>query len=483
MRTFFIYSMLVLVLGGLAGFAWLTHHPETPWIADAEHWAIVGPAARWFRDTYLPPESRGRGGGREVARSTETGAAGEEPEILVLGASRHHASEQGVPSTMIWLEPGMEILRDPSPNAPFIHRLKGIANVPQLERQGDWVRVRYRGISGWVRSPRARRPSSPPTPEPVLPVLSLAPDEARLARAVELLGIARFPQGAGLPGSPSAKLGPYPLYTDHADAGLRAYLGRVASGVRSAYERRYGRQPIGEPAEAILLFRREEDYRAYLAFDHRLSGLRSSGHAGGGLLALYVGEEHREEVASTLIHEIVHLLNRRALGPALPPWLDEGLAGDLGAAVITTRGELRPGELGGRIEQSSEQPMAGRFVQRIDYHGSRAALRRLRQVREEGTGQPLAVMVSLPWEDFVDPARSELNYAQSAFFLRYLLEAENGALAAPFRAFLEAVSRGEAATGEALRARLGRSWSELEQGLGAWLHLQDQLQQPVGAGS
>jgi hypothetical protein len=50
-----------LAIGGVvavalaAGFAWLTRHPESPWIDRAVDWPLVGPLAERFRDRWRPP--------------------------------------------------------------------------------------------------------------------------------------------------------------------------------------------------------------------------------------------------------------------------------------------------------------------------------------------------------------------------------------------------------------------------------------------
>ena len=54
-RQGFLYGVLLLVLGALGGLAWLTHHPETPWLVRAAGWPVVGPLAVRFRAAYLPP--------------------------------------------------------------------------------------------------------------------------------------------------------------------------------------------------------------------------------------------------------------------------------------------------------------------------------------------------------------------------------------------------------------------------------------------
>jgi hypothetical protein len=176
-------------------------------------------------------------------------------------------------------------------------------------------------------------------------------------------------------------------------------------------------------------------------------------------VALYDGGRRRGDVAATLVHELVHLLNRRSLGPALPPWLDEGLAVDLGLSEIDAAGGLVPGRLGGAVVEDAS---------RIELAGAPAALHKLRGAYERGALPPLASLLELDWEGFVAGERIELHYAAAWFFFRYLLDPVSG-LEAGTRAFFASVAAGGPADAEVLRARLGRSWPELEAGLRAWV--------------
>jgi hypothetical protein len=256
------------------------------------------------------------------------------------------------------------------------------------------------------------------------------------------------------------RLGPYPLYTDLADPGLVFFLDRVAAAVEPAYRRRYGREPVGEAAEVIVLFAGEEGYRAFQDADRQLADLPASGHTGYGLVALYLGGRRRDEVAATLVHEIAHLLNRRSVGPALPPWLDEGLAADLATSAIGPAGDLHPDTLGGAIERG-----AGR----VDYYGAQAAIRRLAAALTDRALPPLPRLFALDWEAFVRSDRLDLHYAAAGFFWRYLLQGEGGALAGPARAYLASTADGGAADAETLRIELDRTWADLEDGFEAWV--------------
>ena len=353
---------------------------------------------------------------------------------------------------------GTVIRKAPNAKAPRIAVLAEPADLPRIGQQGAWVEVRWKKTTGWVSlagqaGAEGDLPLLGSAAEPTRPVAARAPDPERLARGRQLLGLATERAAK------SARLGPYALFTDLADPERLAFLDRTAGQVESAYRERYGRTPIGTAAEAVLLFEREGAYRAYQDAEGALAGAEASGHSGYGLVAIWDGGRPTREIAETLVHEIVHLLNRRAIGPQLPPWLDEGMADDLAHSRIGDDGALDPSTLGGS---------AFRAGGRIQYFGARAALRQLVEAQGEGTAPTLPALLAMPWETFVG-AGADLHYAQASYFIRYLLEGQSGALAPAFRAFLTQVAEGGEPSAEALEKALGRDWPELEAGFRAWV--------------
>ena len=148
--------------------------------------------------------------------------------------------------------------------------------------------------------------------------------------------------------------------------------------------------------------------------------------------------------------------------PALPPWLDEGLADDLGQAEIGADGELTPGRIGGS---------ATRVGNTIDFSGGRAAAILLRDADERGELIELERLLELDWQGFVGSRDRSLHYAQSSFFLRFLLDGGDPELAAGLQGFLRDVAAGGTVDGEALTQRLGADWSELEVRFRAWVRM------------
>ena len=255
------------------------------------------------------------------------------------------------------------------------------------------------GGEAWVdlAAPRDTSPPFGEAPLPPRPLAARPADSRRLDAAVALLESPHREQS----------LGGYRLLHDLDEAAWRALepTVRVAlEGIEPLYSARYGVAPIGRPEETLILFRTEGAYRKLQLELPEVGGAPTTGHAVAGLVATYAGARDAREVGSTLAHEIGHLLTRRALGPALPPWLDEGLADDFSIEALA--------------RSSGGDPYAGwRTVspERIDYGGPLAGLALL--LRRLGAGQlvPLEELLGIPRETFyAEPDRERL-YHQSGF--------------------------------------------------------------------
>ncbi len=260
-----------------------------------------------------------------------------------------------------------------------------------------------------------------------------APDEAVLGAARRQLG----------PDARRQSCGPYALYTDVKESRLLTACGRLAGKLDALYEERYGVRPVGLPAEAIVLFADIGDYRAFA----RASGvpLGYAGYALGarGVAVFYAEDQPLETFLKTLTHELTHLLNRRALGVNLPPWLSEGLADGIGDTAT----------------EQGFQPL-------IAVRGSEAQAQRLRTALASGRAGSLAKLVNLDRGDF-DEGTVTFDYEQSALLVRFLLS--EPALASGFRGFLRDLAAGKVRdiAGE-LPAALGAGWTELDRRFGAW---------------
>ncbi len=165
-----------------------------------------------------------------------------------------------------------------------------------------------------------------------------------------------------------------------------------------------------------------------------------------------------------MVHELTHLMNRRALGPALPAWLEEGLADDLAHSEIDPQGKLEPSRLGG---------LSLRRWDGWEWRGARASAISLRRALDAGRMRPLAELLALDWREFVAADGERTSYPQAAFWVRFLLSDPN--LAPAFRGYLREVAAGGSAAPEALRARLGADWATLDERFARWIrvHLHD----------
>lgn len=440
--------LILLLLIGLGGGAWLTHHPDAEIVRRAQEWPVVGPLARAFHTRFVPPPpplpAPPRGPSEVMILTLPPDPAAPAPLVLPPAPADAHDS--------VWVVPGVELKQRPAADAKSLYTFESVANAALLERRGDWYRVHHRRREGWVHLPGYDETSKPPfgeDPEPPRPLPAREPEPQKLAAARELLGTTQ----RELP------LGPYRLFTDSPDDELIAFLHPLAASLDDVYYRRHGRVPLGVPKEAVVLFAGEGGYRLLQLRTEKLLGLAAGGHNAHGVAALFIGKSSRGEVASTLLHELAHFVNRRALGPALPPWLDEGIADDLALSRID-HGKLWPGVLGG-----SEQRAGGK----VEYEGGLASLLRLQEAIAAGQAPPLEELLQLDWEGFVRSPRSALYYAESAFWVRYLLDGEGGRFAPAWREFLTAVSEGRPPDPENLRERLGRTWPALEASFRAWV--------------
>jgi hypothetical protein len=233
------------------------------------------------------------------------------------------------------------------------------------------------------------------------------------------------------------------LWTDSADARLLAACERIGSGLDRAFAGRYGVRPLGTGAEGVLLFADVAGYRAYVKQDGRLA----AGYAGfasevEGLVVLHAGVP-RAQTLTTLAHELTHMVERRALGNSLPPWLAEGLADGIGYTAT----EAGIGELSA-------------------VRGIEGQAERLAAAYRAGEAQGLQRLASLPRSRFDRGVRA-FDYEQSSLLVRYLLL--DPELAPRFRGYLARLGEGERYDAERFRNALALSWEALDRRLQEWV--------------
>ena len=384
-----------LLIGLGAGFAWLTRHPETPWLDRAASWPVVGGLADRFRAAWRappPPPAAPEPGGVEVIT--------------------------------IWLPPV------PPAEGPGRAPVAAPATLP-------------------VHDPEPRAPIDRSV-EPVLPLPARVADPARLARVAALLGAE----------ARATTIGPYGFVGD-LDPPERWTL--LAGALDAAFAARTGLAPRGEPAETVVAVADPATYRELARLEPRLAGLDAGGHAAAGLAVVRFEPGAPEAAEATLVHELTHFVIRRAVGPALPPWLDEGLAEDLAWTPFEAGSAgFRLGALAGS---------ARREGMRVEIVGAWAALESVVAAHAGGRLPPVARLVELDWEGFVGGDEAALRYAEAFLFVRFLLDGGDPALAEGFRTFLARVAAGGATDRSALEAALGAELEALEPAFRAWAAL------------
>ena len=439
--------MVLLLLTVLGSIAYLTHHPEHPVVDRLAELPGIGPAAEWFRDSYRPPSPRSV----EEAREPET-------VIVEESAPRREAVVRVIsaPLGSVWVRAGTELRAAPEDSSDVVEVVQLLGRMTLRGRRGEWRRVARaeiegRLVEGWVRAEELAEPSREELWEaaPVLPLAAVEAEQEVLAQARELMG----------EGARQLPCGPFRLLTD-ARGPVVDGCSRLAGRLDRIYAERTGLEPVGEARETILLF---DSQSTYLVFRTRASpeSVRGAFAAPGrGFVALAVGGREAGHVRAMLVHELVHLLNRRFLGPALPSWIDEGLAEELGMSRIGEDGTLEPGTLG-------EFGGGGGVV--VVLGGGRVHLSAVRARMRRGDMPTLRELVALDRHAFQAEESYQLHYSLSAFWVRYLLRERSPMGSEGFRAFLAEVAAGERLEGELLLARLGTDWQELEVGFRRWL--------------
>lgn len=503
LRVLLFYCGILAFLAAFAGYAYLTRHPESPWLEEAQEWPVVGELARSFRHAYLGPPSSGPPG-EPVSEDTliayredDEEPGSEEPLTIFLpegqrarveGSERRTAPEpQRSPSpaerlttpgpelkseakpkakakpavlpgiaeprfTYLvedwrWFRPGQQVRVGPASDAHPRVRLEALSWLPVLTRNGSWAEVVHHGDRGWIdtsweppyKRKWATRGLLRHRHEPVR-----HSDWGRYQEARKLLGIE---------GKPDRQVGAYTLLTDVDDRELLAFLDRAAIVAEDAYFARYGRLPSGNPGRSVVLFAREADYRKY-SESANVASDSHVGHAGIGIATFFAEGRSRADLTRTLVHEIGHLLNARALAWRLPPWLEEGIATDLGSVwleddpVVTGRG-------------------AG-----VENWGPDSRIVLLGQILDQGQLPTVEVLMYADREAFFKNSRvQKYAYAHSLGVVRYLLDPDQGH-AEGFRELLKKIADGRGADPELLAKLLDVDLEELDQGFRAWLRLE-----------
>lgn len=512
-------TLMILFLAAFGGFAYFTRHPESPVIEEAESWPVLGEVATRFREHYLGPRSdldptvEGSGEGEEddvvyefvdgtlrpaerratppVApprsnRSDEPrrGRASPIPEMPVIladsqgrtpGLSSATSSDPEplavpfVAEDWRWFLPGQSLRSAPDERAEEIASLQALAFLPILGREGLWARVRLRGEFGWIdtswqpphsrrdaRQGGLRRKAEPPR----------GADWKALGDLKEHFGLRR----------PNGRLGDFGLYTDVEDDDLLAFFDETAKAAEAAYFARFARLPSGDPLRAAAFFARRVDYDRFAASSGTMRSGDHVGYAADGTIAFYAEERSRLDLASTLVHEITHILNGRSLTWWLPPWLEEGLASDLGSVWI------EPAE---DVLADGESPSAAlerRRIGRWQVGRAETYVIVLAEILEKGDLPPMLSVISADRKTFMARENVRVGYAYGASLVRYLLD---GGHRGGFLRFLHRVADGYEPNAALLLQSLGfdeealeedplAATEPLDQGFRQWLRIENE---------
>ena len=290
----------------------------------------------------------------------------------------------------------------------------------------------------WVFWPKA----SPPA-EVVAPASPPVEPRGRLADPPQAELLAEARQALGSIGRRES-CGPYPLWTDVTEPRLIAACGRLASELDELYAERYGIRPRGAPASSIVLFSKIASYRTFASESGVPLGYAGYALGARGLaIFYYASDQPFEAFLKTLAHELTHLLNRRALGVNLPPWLSEGLADGIGDTATS----------------DGFRPLVG-------VRGSEAQASRLREAYASRRAGGVARLVALSRDEFDDGAVS-FDYEQSALLVRFVLSQPD--LASGFQIFLSDFAAGAIYSSERLAGALDVSLGELDRRFSAWV--------------
>jgi hypothetical protein len=300
---------------------------------------------------------------------------------------------------------------------------------PVLEEREGWIRIRYDGVKGWLEVGQPDTGAASLAPSLGRDGADIAPEAeaAHLARGRALLGERRRAWSAG----------PFCVESDVRSSRLREAVTRVAVAFEAAYRERTGLlvPPSGDPESTVLLFERESTYSSF-ARPHSTS---RAGHSTATVAALWL-EARPEPDLGVLVHELTHLVNRRALGPVLPPWLEEGLAEELSWCRRDGRGNLLLGTTRREAERVRRMP--------------------------RGAAPAAGAVLDFRKADFESSATQSTAYAMSGLLVRFLFEPERRER---FRYFLASVAAGEPASETTLLACLGADLDGLQAAFAAWL--------------
>ncbi len=430
---------------------------------------------------------------------------GEDPSEVLGAPPAFGADASG--EDRVAIPAGTPLRAEARPGAQVLAVIDAETELPQIERRGDWVRVRYLGLRGWVwigegrppaRSGASREPepggsdgeasageASGPSGEPGddgpsaggttlrIPAADAGGEAGGEGAAVDLEARAREILGER---ATEHEVGSWTLWTDVEDPDLLASLDRLASRVPGAYRERFGLEvdgaAVGAEETAVILLAREEDFAELPGARSARSRLQIDADGGSPVVLLCRCDLADDELRSLFVHEAVRVLNRRIFGPRPPAWIDEGLAYALAFGRIEPSGAFDPEHLGGDERLVAGPSSVTGSEGSTEATGGRAAARSVRQLRHRDRLVPFERLVSEAEAVLSDPRSRQERIAQNALFVWFLLDERQEGWREGFRSFLRAVADDGSAGGDALLAELETDWKTLDRRFRRWIDLQ-----------
>lgn len=222
----------------------------------------------------------------------------------------------------ILLPPGARLHLEPDPESVSVTVVDEEVELEPVETRDGWVLVRYLGYLGWVRTSGADEPLSRIREERAPRPASTGPDFIEESR--------RLLRNGGR----EITLERWRLLTDVDDQALLDRLSLVVGTAPAHFRTWWELSTVPASGTAVFLFSRPDAARSVHAL--------ACGRARAGVVTATLAEGDAEATIRDVLHQVGHLYALDLLGPAAPPWLEEGLADSFAALAEHGPGQQEP---------------------------------------------------------------------------------------------------------------------------------------------
>jgi len=396
----------------------------------------------------------------EPVGSQEAQESGQQEEEI-RGGSAAFDLEQREHET-VWIDQGMPLFELPDASSARLAIIDFRSELEVLERQGEWCKVRYASRLGWVHPQLPWKDRVIEVRQELDSLVVVIPEMKTAA-----LGHLELAKSLLGPNLQRRSLGPYQLLTNVRDEAALEAIGKIANQLEDYYRQRYHLELTDTGAQTVALFADEDTYREFERQTTDQQRPDRQGHAIGNLASLFVGDKRTPEFQPLFVHELIHLINRRAFGPRPPSWIEEGIANDVAYSKVDRSGRPRPETLAG-----SNTVFGPRFERQITFSGGLSSLSQLLKSRNRRQGTPLDRLVDMPHDEFMAPDDRQRYYIESAFLIRLLLDGPKIEWRDGLRRYLAEVSAGSQPDADRLIALLDSTWPQVERTFDSWLKIQ-----------